>query len=172
MVAKKLPISEIDYDGYCHLQEPLSTAERTYDMPDLKQRILEIIAEPHLASFATLTLEMKPWVRYVIAVGDDDLTIRFASYVDSRKIEQIRANPEVHMTSGVSGLADMNPYLQIQATATFSTNHHDRHGFWNEKLRSIFAGPDDPLYCVVIISPYRIEYCRQGPYEPDVWIKI
>jgi len=141
-------------------------------MPDLKQRIFEIIAEPHLACLATLTSDNKPWVRYVVAVGDDDLTLRFASYIDSRKIEQIKTNPEVHMTSGVSNLADPSPYLQIQARATVSTEHSERHGFWNEKLRSIFDGPDDPLYCVVILSPYRIEYCRQGPYEPDVWSRI
>lgn len=141
-------------------------------MPDLKQRIFEIISEPHLASIATLTLDNKPWVRYVVAVGDKELTIRFASYIDSRKIDQIKANPEVHVTCGVTGMADMKPYLQIQAKAIVSTDENERHGFWNEKLRSSFEGPDDPLYCVVVLTPYRIEYCRQGPYEPDVWSKI
>lgn len=141
-------------------------------MPDLKQRIFEIISEPHLACIATLTTDNKPWARYVVAVGDKDLTIRFASYLDSRKIEQIRVNPEVHMTCGVTGLTESSDYLQIQAKAVVSTGHEERHQFWNEKLRSVFEGPDDPLYCVVILSPYRIEYCRQGPYEPDVWSKI
>ena len=31
-----------------------------------------------------------------------------------------------------------------------------------------FDGPDDPKYGVIIIKPYRIEYCTPGSYEPEV----
>ncbi len=141
-------------------------------MSDLKHRILEILSVPQLTSLATLTLDGKPWVRYVVAMSDEDMNIRFASLIDSRKVEQIRLNHEVHMTCGVTNLNEMNPYLQIQGRARISTDEADRHGFWNDKLRSIFQGPDDPNYCVIIVEPYRIEYCIQGPVEPDVWSTI
>ncbi len=32
---------------------------------------------PHLSNFATITEDGKPWTRYVMAVGAEDLTIRF-----------------------------------------------------------------------------------------------
>lgn len=140
-------------------------------MSDLKQRIMDILSIPQLTSCATMTLEGKPWVRYVVTVSDEEMNIRFATLLESRKAEQIRHNPEVHMTCGVNSLSEMSPYLQIQGRARISTAEEDRHGFWNDKLRSVFEGPDDPNYCVVIVEPYRIEYCRQGPFEPDVWSK-
>ncbi|WP_167506047.1 pyridoxamine 5'-phosphate oxidase family protein [Desulfosediminicola flagellatus] len=140
-------------------------------MPDLKQRIMDILSVPQLTSCATVTLEGKPWVRYVVTVADADMNIRFATLLESRKAEQIRHNSEIHMTCGVNSLNDMNNYLQIQGRARISTNEADRHAFWNDKLGSVFEGPDDPNYCVVIVEPYRIEYCTQGPFEPDVWSK-
>ena len=71
-------------------------------MADLKERILEIIRQPQLSGFATVTEEGKPWVRYVMAVGGDDMEIRFASFVSARKVKQIAQNAEVHLTCGVT----------------------------------------------------------------------
>jgi hypothetical protein len=36
-------------------------------------------------------------------------------------------------------------------------------------LANIFDGPDDPKYGVLVMSPYRIEYCTPGTYEPEIW---
>ena len=49
-------------------------------MSDLKQRILNITQPLQLASLATVTEEGKPWVRYVMAVSDDGLTLRCATF--------------------------------------------------------------------------------------------
>lgn len=141
-------------------------------MSDLKQRILDILRVPQLTACATVTSEGKPWVRYVVTVSDDDMTIRFATMLESRKVQQLKNNPEIHLTCGVNSLEEMNPYLQIQGRAEISTDHKERHGFWNDMLKSVFDGPDDPRYCVIIVEPYRIEYCSQGPFEPDVWSKV
>ena len=64
-------------------------------MSDLKEHMLAIIRQPMLSGFATITEDGKPWVRYVMAVGTDDMDIRFASFVSARKVAQIRKNPEV-----------------------------------------------------------------------------
>lgn len=45
-------------------------------MDDLEKRILEILRKPQLAGFATITEDGKPWVRYVVAEGGEDFTIR------------------------------------------------------------------------------------------------
>lgn len=138
-------------------------------MPDLKDRILEIIQKPQLAVLATVTGEGKPWARYVMTVADEDLTIRFASFVSARKVQQIRENPEVHLTCGATGLETIAPYLQIQGRAELSVEKAERDGFWTEELGEIFAGPDDPNYGVVLVTPYRIEYCTHATFEPEVW---
>ncbi len=64
-------------------------------MSDLKDRILQVLGQPRLSGFATVTRSGAPWVRYVMAVADDRMTIRFASFVGSRKLAQIEGGDEV-----------------------------------------------------------------------------
>jgi general stress protein 26 len=104
-----------------------------------------------------------------MTVGREDLSIRFATFAQSRKVAQIAADPEVHVTLGVNDPFVMKPYLQIQGQARFSTEAAERHVFWNEMLAAYFSGPDDPNYGVVIVTPYRIELVKPGVREPEVW---
>ena len=135
----------------------------------LKTRIQEVLAQPQLSVLATMTADGKPWCRYVMTVADADMNLRCASFVGARKVQQIEANPEVHVTRGIANPAEMKPYVQIQGRARFTTDHDERHGFWSGMLAAIFSGPDDPNYGVVVIEPYRIEYCTLGSHEPEVW---
>lgn len=137
-------------------------------MSILKEQIAAIMAPLQLSSLATIA-GGKPWVRYVMTTGGDDLNVRFATYAGSRKVAQIAANPEVHVTLGVSDPAMMKPYLQIQGRARFSTEAAERHGFWNGMLANYFSGTDDPNYGVVIVTPYRIELAQAGVPESEVW---
>lgn len=138
-------------------------------MSDLKQRIIDILRQPQLASLATVLGDAKPWVRYVFCVGREDMSIRFATLADSRKLVQIKHNAEVHLTCGVSDPADIRVYLQIQGRAELATDQAERDNFWKDSLRTYFEGPDDPNYAVVIIFPYRIELCTPGLHTPEVW---
>lgn len=137
-------------------------------MSTLKEQIAAIMAPLQLSAVATI-VDGKPWVRYVMTIGRDDLSIRFATYASSRKVAQIAANPEVHVTLGASDPANMTPYLQIQGQARFSTEAAERHGFWSEMLAGYFSGPDDPNYGVVVVTPYRIELAKAGVPMPEVW---
>jgi general stress protein 26 len=137
-------------------------------MPNLKERILDVVKAPTLSGFATLAQDGKPWVRYVIAEASDDLTFRFSSFSKARKVAQIERNPEVHLTCGITGPTHMGPYLQIQGRAEFKIDREARHAFWSERLRLLFSGPDDPNYGVVIVRAYRIEFCHVG-VQSEVW---
>ncbi len=138
-------------------------------MADTKEKIMEIMALPQLSGLATISDEGKPWVRYVMAVADPELTIRCATFVQARKVKQIEANPEVHLTCGVSSPMEMKPYVQVQGTASCTNDKEERHAFWNDGLQQIFDGPDDPRYGIIKIQPYRIELCTPGSHEPEVW---
>ena len=140
-------------------------------MTDLKQRILDILHKPQLAALATVTEQNNPWVRYVVTVGDGNFNLRCATFVESRKAKQIEKNPNVHLALGATGFQEMKPYLQIQAKARVTTEKDERHRFWNDMLTPIFAGPDDPKYSIIVIEPYRIEYCSPGSYVPEVWTR-
>lgn len=140
-------------------------------MSELKQQILDIVHKPQLAALATVTEKNNPWVRYVVTVGDGELILRCATFKDSRKVEQITGNPNVHLTCGVNSLQEMQPYLQIQGQAVVSDDKEERHSFWNDLLAPIFDGPDDPRYQIIVVTPYRIELCKPGSYEPEVWTR-
>lgn len=140
-------------------------------MSELEQRILDIIHKPQLSALATVTEMNNPWVRYVVTVGDGDMNLRCATMAKTRKVEQIKNNANVHLTCGVTSLAEMQPYLQIQAQAIITNERDERHNFWNDLLAPIFDGPDDPDYAVVVMRPYRIEYCTLGVPEPEIWTR-
>jgi general stress protein 26 len=138
-------------------------------MSNVQQKIVDMICQPQLACLATITRDGKPWVRYVFCTGSKDMSIRFASFCNSRKVAQINNNPEVHLTCGVTDPRSMGPYLQIQGRATLNTSKEARHGFWSDMLKAIFSGPDDPNYAVLEIKPYYVEYVSPGVHEPEVW---
>jgi general stress protein 26 len=138
-------------------------------MEEIRNKILCVIGKPFLAGFATVTEEGKPWVRYVYAVGSDDMTIRFSTFTCARKVAQIAANPEIHLTGGVLDPQNWTHYLQIQGRAELSTDPAEKEGFWNDEIAKIFKGPDDPNYAVVIVRPYRIEINSHGSFIPEIW---
>jgi len=140
-------------------------------MSDLTERIFNIIKDPHLASFATITEDGRPWVRYVTPHASEDLTIRFSTFIGSRKVAQIKKNPEVHLTGGVTDLPTAQTYLQIQGKAELSTDKAEREAFWNDYLKRYFKGPDDQNYGIIIVKPYRIELYTMGNFKPEVWKK-
>ena len=138
-------------------------------MEDLQKRILAIINKPHLAAFATVTEGGKPWVRYVMPVASGDMTIRFSTFINSRKASQIRNNPEIHLVCGVTDPMNWENYMQIQGRAKVVTDQVEKDAFWNDEIKKIFKGPDDPDYSIVIVNPYRIELYTMGRFEPEVW---
>lgn len=138
-------------------------------MADLKQKIFDLVKKPTVSAMATVTPEGLPWVRYVMVTADPNLVLRTATFKNSRKLQHLAKCPEVHITVGGSGPDGMGSYLQIQARAIVADDAKERHAFWNDGLRAYFQGPDDPNYCVMISTPYRIEFMGES-MQPEVWV--
>ncbi|MEN7973796.1 MAG: pyridoxamine 5'-phosphate oxidase family protein [Verrucomicrobiota bacterium] len=137
-------------------------------MDELKKRVVEGLKRIQLANLATIAADGVPWTRYVMVAGDAELTIRCATFLAARKVEQIRRNPEVHLCCGVLNPMDMKPYYQVQGRAELVVGAAEKAAFWNPTLESVFSGPDDPNYGVVVIKPYRIECWTPPAMEPEV----
>jgi general stress protein 26 len=138
-------------------------------MNDLLGRIFETARELQLMNVATITADGKPWVRYVMGKSDKDLNIRFCTHGQSRKVAQMRNDPNVHISFGVTDLETANNWMQVQGTAEVSTDAVELDSFWFDDLNNYFSGPDDPNYCVVIVRPSRIELGTMGKATPEVW---
>ena len=138
-------------------------------MSNLKERIYDASKDMQLINVATITEEGKPWVRYVMGLADKELVFRFCTFLESRKVGQIRNNPNIHISLGVSSLETAKNWLQVEGTAEVSTDKGERDAFWFDDLKNYFSGPDDPGYCVVIIKPTKVELGKMGNTTPEVW---
>ena len=138
-------------------------------MDELKKKILDKMSELTLASFATVTPDGKPWVRYVVVKADENLDMWFATFKTSRKIDQIAANPDVHLVLGVTDLTSAASWIQVQGRAEIRDDTETKNAVWYSMLEPMFTGPDDPNYTVCKITPHRIEYYVMNRQQPEVW---
>ena len=138
-------------------------------MEDLNKKILDKMSELTLASFATVTEDGKPWVRYVAVKADEKMNIWFATFRNSRKISQINANNDVHLLLGVTDLPTAASWVQIQGRAEILEDAETKNAVWYSMLEPMFTGPDDPNYVVCKVTPYRIEYYAMNRRQPEVW---
>ncbi len=132
-------------------------------MSDLTHRIFEFARRPQLISLATSDLNGRPQLRYVVGRADEDLTIRFSTHLDSAKVAQLEANNRVCLTLGATQV-NSPVWLRMDGVARISTDAVDRESFWFGALTKYFTGIDDPRYCVVVITPTRIEL------GTEVWV--
>jgi general stress protein 26 len=139
------------------------------DTNELKGKIRDLLKSPQLASLATVTEDGKPWVRYLMSMGMDDLTIFMVTSLSSRKVAHIRAHPDVHVTMGGDSEHMDHPYVNIVATANILDDAASRKKIWRDELKQYFSGPDDPDFCILRIVPSVIEYLGPGMMKPLVY---
>ena len=135
-------------------------------MTDLKQKILEAIKPNQLGVLSTISEDNKPLGRYMMVTGDDDLNLFCVTSLSSRKVGNMRHNPHVHVTMGIS-TGMQPPWIHFSGTAEILSDQETRNAHWDDMLKQYFSGPDDPEYCVIKMSPERIEYW--AGMEPLVW---
>lgn len=125
---------------------------------------------PFLCSLATVRRDGGPAVRFVRAKADEDLNLRIPTFVGTRKVDQIRADPRVHITCGDTDSERPGTYFQIDGAAEISTEPVERAACWTPRLAKWFTDRDDPNYAVVKVTPTRIigvPIGRTG--DPAVW---
>ena len=131
----------------------------------LKEDILKVTGGERVAAVATIQ-EGKPAVRFMALIGLDDLTLIGATMKSSRKVEQIKKNPEVALTIW-SGKNFNDPYVMIQGKGNVHEDPETKKKFWNPKMEVYFQKPENPEYVVLKFVPQRIEYYHDMTME--VW---
>lgn len=146
-------------------------------MDNLQKRIIEVFRRPSafdipsiICAVATVSKEGKPKVRYVQAAIGDDFKIRFAAFNNSRKISEIKQNPNVSLSCGHM-YPKIEVYLQIDAQAKVTDSLIEKEKMWYKPLQHVFTGTNDPNYVVVILEPSRIEVFGPSMKNPEVWQK-
>lgn len=131
----------------------------------LNDDILKVMGGEHVAAFATVQ-EGKPAVRFMALVGLGDLSLVGATMKGTRKVEQIKKNPEVALSIW-SGKNYADPYVTILGKARVHDDLETKKKFWDTKLEQYFKTPENPDYVVITITPRSIEYYHD--MTMDVW---
>ena len=139
------------------------------EKPKLKNKILELISKPQLASFGTIK-DGKPWIRYMFLTGEPDLTLYTTTFSNSRKVEQLKKDPNIHIVIGGDQEHFKNPHINIQGIAQILTDLDTKKKHWSEHLKVFFSGPEDPNFSVIKISPQLIEYTCGDALTPEIYI--
>ena len=99
----------------------------------------------------------------------DDLTLFTTAFALSRKVEQIKNNPNVHLAFGADPRDYALPYVNVVGTADILTDSATKMRCWKEELRQYYKGPDDANYVVIRIVPSLIEYMATGAHQPEIY---
>ena len=136
---------------------------------ELKNKIFGLINKSQLASFGTMK-DGKPWIRYMILTGEPDLTLYTTTFSNSRKVEQIKKDPNVHIIIGGDQEHFKNPHINIQGIVQILTDLDTKKRHWCEHLKIFFSGPEDSNFSVIKISPQLIEYTCGDALTPEIHI--
>ncbi|OGX46649.1 MAG: hypothetical protein A2216_00410 [Omnitrophica WOR_2 bacterium RIFOXYA2_FULL_45_12] len=141
--------------------------EKGISTKSLKKKILKVIEGSKLASLATIA-NGRPWVRYVVA-RSEGLILYICTFKDSRKVKQIKKNPNVHLTIGGSMENMEAPYVQITACARARSDAGIRKRLWMPFMRKYYTGVDDPQYVVIEAQPVLIEYMSTETHTAQIY---
>lgn len=129
-----------------------------------------IIASDSVAALVTIDADGQPRVRSVnTSAPEEDMTIWIATRPDTRKVEQIRLNPNVALYYNDDAALS---YVSIMGTATLHTDLETKEAknFLEESVLRNFW-PDYPRdYLLIQVTPTWIEVTGHGiSAHPQTW---
>jgi general stress protein 26 len=129
---------------------------------DLKQRVVELITRNKYSKLITVGLDGAPHGRIMtnLPLGNN-MVIWFATGLSTNKIKDIKKNPNV---SVFVDDPDDQTNASIIGKAEIVTDDRLRKKYWQEPFSLYFPrGPSDPGYCLLKITPKKVEYLNPGP---------
>ena len=129
---------------------------------DLKKQVVELINSNRYSKLITFGLDGAPHARIMtnLPLGKD-MVIWFATGLSTNKIKDIKKNPTVSVF-----VDDPNDQTNasIIGKAEIVTDGRLLKKFWQEPFGFFFSrGPSDPDYCLLKITPKKVEYLDPGP---------
>jgi Uncharacterized stress protein (general stress protein 26) len=133
----------------------------------LKEKILAVIAGPHVSAVATISAG-KPAVRFMVLSGSDDMTLIAGTMKASRKVEHLKKNPDVAISIW-SGKEFTDPYVVIKAKGEVHEDLATKKKSWNPMFEKYFKTVDNPDYVILKFIASEIEYTTPDTGAMDVW---
>jgi general stress protein 26 len=133
----------------------------------LAEKILKVIGGPHPAAIATID-EGKPAVRFMVLAGFDDMTLVGATGRPTRKVAQLRKNPNATIAIW-SGKEFTDPYVVVRAKGKVHEDLATKKKYWNPMYEQYFQKVDNPNYVVLVFTAEEIEYTDPKTMGMETW---
>ena len=133
----------------------------------LKEQILEVTSGPHPAAVATLDGKL-PAVRFMVLAGFPDMTFVGATMKSSKKVEQLRKNPDTALSIW-SGKEFSDPYVEIKAKGTIHEDIPTKKKYWNPMFEQYFKSVDNPDFVVLVFTASEVVYHGKNMMTMEVW---
>ncbi len=135
----------------------------------LKEQILQVIGGMHPAAIATID-RGKPAVRFMVLTGFPDMTLVGATMKASRKVEQLRKNPDASIAIW-SGKEFTDPYVVITAKGKVHEDVATKKKYWNPMMEQYFQKVDNPDFVILVFTAGEIEYTDPKTMGHETWKK-
>ena len=139
---------------------------RMSSMP-LKDQIVEVIGGPHVAAVATVDGKV-PAVRFMVLAGFPDMTLVGATMKSSKKVEQLKKNPDVALAIW-SGKEFSDPFVEIKAKGKIHEDVATKKKYWNPMLEQHFKTPENPDFVVLVFTASEITYHGKEMSGLEIW---
>jgi general stress protein 26 len=133
----------------------------------LKEKILEVMGEPHPAAVATLDGKM-PAVRFMVLTGFPDMTLAGGTMKNSKKVEQLTKNPDAAISIW-SGKEFSDPYVEIKAKGKVHDDILTKKKYWNPMFAKFFKTAENPDFVVLVFTASEITYHGANMSSMEVW---
>jgi general stress protein 26 len=133
----------------------------------LAEKILKVIGGMHPAAIATIDKGM-PAVRFMVLTGFPDMTLVGGTGRPSRKVEQLRKNPNAAIAIW-SGKEFTDPYVVIKARAKVHEDLQTKKKYWNPMYEQYFKTVDNPDYVVLVFTAEEIEWTDPPTMKMETW---
>jgi general stress protein 26 len=130
---------------------------------ELRKKIISLLDSQKTGTLATVS-NNRPYSRYM-NFYHEGLTLYTATNSDTHKVEDIKANPNVHILLGYEGNGLGDAFLEIEGLADLSDSGELKQKLWKPDFDKWFTGPDDPNYIILKIVPEKIRFMNEG--EPQ-----
>jgi len=133
----------------------------------LEEKILQAIGGMHPAAIATID-GGRPAVRFMVLNGFPDMTLVGGTLKASRKVAQLRQNPETSIAIW-SGKEYTDPFVVIRARGEVHEDLATKQRYWNQDWVPFFRKVENPDYVALVFTAYEIEWSDPIRRSTETW---
>ena len=133
----------------------------------LEEEILKVIGGMHPAAIATID-EGIPAVRFMVLNGFPDMTLVGATMKTSRKVAQLRENPNASIAIW-SGKEFTDPYVTIRAKGKVHEDLATKKKYWTPMIEQYFQKVDNPDFVILVFTADEVEFIDPGTRAMETW---